>query len=626
MDPHDIDLNELEPRVLDWINADPDPKTAAELTDLLARANCDAPDMATGSRDEALLELHDRFAGFLEFGTAGLRGTLGGGPNRMNRAVVIKAAAGLGDYLSEQLREVEDIGVVIGYDARHRCVDFARDTAAVLTAQGKKVFLIDSPVSTPILAYAIRDLAAEAGVMVTASHNPPQDNGYKVYLGGRLTAPEATGVQIVSPADSEIAAAIAKIGPARQVTRAESGWQVLGPEVATAYLASLKDLDAGPGTQQVADQRAGLRIVYTPLHGVGGTLAQAALTQAGFLDVHVVAQQEHPDPDFPTVIFPNPEEPGAMDLALGLAEEVAADIIIANDPDADRCAVAARDSETGEFRMLEGDEVGALLAERIAGDALLAERIAGDALLAKRFAEGASVPPQSASVPAESASAPPKTPPALASSVVSSRLIEKIAAAHGLRHEVTLTGFKWISRVPGLIFGYEEALGYCVAPEVVRDKDGISAAVLLAGLAAELKETGASLFDALDDLARMHDLYATDQLSARFVDRGAITATVDQLLLEPPKTLVGSRVVEAENLDAGFRGLPPTAGMWLRTEDDTRVVVRPSGTEPKLKCYLEVVAGLTPEASSAEVKRVRQQAGERLAQLKNELAELLGLR
>ncbi|HLR56317.1 MAG TPA: phospho-sugar mutase, partial [Actinomycetales bacterium] len=419
MDPHDIDLNELEPRVLDWINADPDPKTAAELTDLLARANCDAPDMATGSRDEALLELHDRFAGFLEFGTAGLRGTLGGGPNRMNRAVVIKAAAGLGDYLSEQLREVEDIGVVIGYDARHRSVDFARDTAAVLTAQGKKVFLIDSPVPTPILAYAIRDLAAEAGVMVTASHNPPQDNGYKVYLGGRLTAPEATGVQIVSPADSEIAAAIAKIGPARQVTRAESGWQVLGSEVATAYLASLKDLDAGPGTQQVADQRAGLRIVYTPLHGVGGTLAQAALTQAGFLDVHVVAQQEHPDPDFPTVIFPNPEEPGAMDLALGLAEEVAADIIIANDPDADRCAVAARDSETGEFRMLEGDEVGALLAERIAGDALLAERIAGDALLAKRFAEGASVPPQSASVPAESASAPPKTPPALASSVVS---------------------------------------------------------------------------------------------------------------------------------------------------------------------------------------------------------------
>src|SRR5690625_2953585 len=609
MDPHDIDLHELEPRVLDWINADPDPNTAAELTDLLARANCDAPDIATANRDEALLELHDRFAGFLEFGTAGLRGTLGGGPNRMNRAVVIKAAAGLGDYLSEQLRGAEDIRVVIGYDARHRSDDFARDTAAVLTAQGKKVFLIDSPVPTPILAYAIRDLAAEAGVMVTASHNPPQDNGYKVYLGGRLTAPEATGVQIVSPADSEIAAAIAKIGPARQVTRAESGWQVLGSEVATAYLASLKGLDAGPETQQVADQRAGLRIVYTPLHGVGGTLAQAALTQAGFLDVHVVAQQEHPDPDFPMVIFPNPEEPGAMDLALDLAEEVAADIIIANDPDADRCAVAARDGETGEFRMLEGDEVGALLAERIAGGGLHAGSSAG----------GASVPAESGGVPAE-------IPPALASSVVSSRLIEKIAAAHGLRHEVTLTGFKWISRVPGLIFGYEEALGYCVAPEVVRDKDGISAAVLLAGLAAELKETGASLFDALDDLARMHDLYATDQLSARFVDRGAITATVDQLLLEPPKTLVGSRVVEAENLDAGLRGLPPTAGMWLRTEDDTRVVVRPSGTEPKLKCYLEVVAGLRPEASSAEVKRVRQQAGERLAQLKNELAELLGLR
>ncbi len=592
MDPDDIDLSELEPRVADWIDADPDLETAGELQDLLARANCDAPDMATGNRDEALLELHDRFSQFLEFGTAGLRGPLGGGPNRMNRAVVIKTAAGLGEFLSAQLPQCDNLRVVIGFDARHRSDEFARDSAAVLTAQGKEVFLFSEPTPTPVLAFAVRHLRAEAGIMVTASHNPPQDNGYKVYLGGRLTSPEATGVQIVSPADVEIANAIAATGPARTITRSEAGWEVLGPDLAEEYLARLKRLDREPLTEQVADNRANLRIVYTPLHGVGGNLAQAALTQAGFLDFHVVTQQQDPDPDFPTVVFPNPEEPGAMDLALKLAAEVAADLIIANDPDADRCAIAARDPHSGEFRMLHGDEVGALLAEQRAA----------------------------------AASNGSEAPAALASSVVSSRLIEKIAAAHGLRHEVTLTGFKWIARVNNLIFGYEEALGYCVAPETVRDKDGISAAVLLAGIAADLLSDGRSLFSALDDLARKHGLFVTDQLSARFVDRGAIDAAVARLLARPPKSLLNSEVIEATDLETGFNGLSPTPGMWLRTADDTRVVVRPSGTEPKLKCYLEVVTEVPADAPAAKLAQLRTRAARQLGQLKNELAEKLGLR
>lgn len=588
MDPDDIDLSELEPRVADWISADPDPTTAGELQDLLSRANCDAPDMATGNRDEARLELHDRFTQFLEFGTAGLRGTLGGGPNRMNRAVVIKTAAGLSRYLSEQLPSTDNIRVVIGFDARFGSQRFAADSAGVFTAAGFEVFLFETHVPTPVLAFAVRHLRAEAGIMVTASHNPPQDNGYKVYLGGRLTDDDATGVQIISPADKQIAAHIAATGPARSITRTDGGWNELDSQIVDAYLAALAEhFNPEPITEEVADSRAALRIVYTPLHGVGGGVARVALTSAGFLDLHVVEAQAKPDPEFPTVVFPNPEEPGAMDLALQKAGEVEADLIIANDPDADRCAIAVR-AQDGQFQMLHGDQVGALLANYVGAHAQ----------------RGSS----------------------LASSVVSSRLSERIAAKYELKHVVTLTGFKWIARVPGLVYGYEEALGYCVAPNIVRDKDGISAALALASLVAELRRQGRTVQDVLDDLAREHDMFATDQLSARFVDRGAIVRTVENLLANPPTTLLGSKVTAAKNLEEGFEGLPPTTGLWLRTESNARVVVRPSGTEPKLKCYLEVVVPVPTTASREDVALARERAAHDLGQLKTELASHLGLR
>lgn len=587
MDSDSIDLMELEPRVLEWIDGDPDHTTAAELTDLLARANCDAPDMATGGRDDALEELADRFSQFLEFGTAGLRGTLGGGPNRMNRAVVIKTAAGLGNYLSEKLPDHTDIRVVIGFDARFGSRQFARDSAAVLTAQGKQVFLFEEHVPTPVLAFAIRQLRAEAAIMVTASHNPPQDNGYKVYLGGRLTPPEAAGVQIISPADREIAAHITATGPANAITRSERGWHSMHEELAQEYLTQLLQMTPLALTPDRADERSKLRIVYTPLHGVGGDLTRAALTQAGFLDVHVVSEQAAPDPEFPTVVFPNPEEPGAMDLALNFAQQIAADIIIANDPDADRCALAVRDA-AGEFILLHGDEVGTLLAEHVAA------RAGGSGTLV--------------------------------SSLVSSRLSGKIAGRYGLNHQVTLTGFKWIARVPEIIYGYEEALGYCVAPEIVRDKDGISTAVLLASIIADLKTQGREVRDVLDDLARHHGLHVTDQLSARFVDRAEISRAVTELIENPPLELLGSEVVECIDLETGFQGLPATAGLWLRTRSDVRVVVRPSGTEPKLKCYLEVVLPVREDAPTTEVSAARETAGSQLADLKTELATLLGLR
>ncbi|MGH8827753.1 MAG: phospho-sugar mutase, partial [Jiangellaceae bacterium] len=449
-----------------WLTDDPDAATRAELRALLSRAE--------DGDSEALADLGDRFSGFLQFGTAGLRGALGAGPNRMNRAVVIRAAAGLAGYLHAMREPVNGSRhlAVVGYDARHGSHTFAADTVAVMTAAGIDALIMPRILPTPVLAFAVRHLSADAGVMVTASHNPPHDNGYKVYLGG----PDR-GSQIVPPADTEIASYIDDVRSASRTLRADSGWGAIGDDVIEAYLASAASLVR-------ADAPRGLRIVLTPLHGVGGTTVVETLTRAGFTDLHVVADQAEPDPDFPTVAFPNPEEPGAIDLALELAREVQADIVIANDPDADRCAVAVPDSGArGGWRMLRGDEVGALLGEHIAG----------------RGASGT-----------------------FANSIVSSRLLGRIAAVHGLDHVETLTGFKWISRAPDLAYGYEEALGYCVDPASVRDKDGISAAVLVAELAAQTKNAGRTLLDLLDDLAVTHGLHATDQLSIRVQELAVI--------------------------------------------------------------------------------------------------------
>ncbi|WP_116947159.1 phospho-sugar mutase [Jiangella endophytica] len=546
-----------------WLADDPDPATRAELQAVL--------DSAEAGDDVAAADLADRFAGFLQFGTAGLRGAIGAGPNRMNRAVVIRAAAGLAAYLRDTRTPVGGSRhrVVIGYDARYRSYDFATDTAAVLTAAGIEALVMPRLLPTPVLAFSVRHLSADAGVMVTASHNPPQDNGYKVYLGG----PDG-GSQIVSPADAEIAARIDAVTSVASVARAESGWAEIGEDVVTAYLASAAGVAERGGPRDV-------RIVHTSLHGVGGVTAGEALIRAGFTDLHTVAEQAEPDPDFPTVAFPNPEEPGAIDLALALARQAGADIVIANDPDADRCAVALPDRDGGGWRMLHGDEVGALLGEH----------------LARRGRTGV-----------------------LANSIVSSRLLGRIAAAHGLAHEETLTGFKWISRVPGLAFGYEEALGYCVDPESVRDKDGISAAVLMAELAARTKAAGRTLWDVLDDLAVAHGLHATDQLSVRVDDLSLIADAMARLRSAPPPSLAGSGVVTADDLLAGDGGLPPTDGLRYLTADATRVVVRPSGTEPKLKCYLEVVVPVDGDVAAA-----RTTARDRLAAVRADVAAALGL-
>ena len=587
----------LAARVRAWIDDDPDPQTARHLADLLdlAGESTDDETMQIAARQE----LADRFAGFLEFGTAGLRGALGGGPNRMNRAVVIRTAAGLVRYLGDVLGPQARPRVVIGYDARYLSDTFARDTAAVVTAAGGEALLMPRFLPTPVLAFAVRHLRADAGVMVTASHNPPQDNGYKVYLGGRVVTDAGQGVQIVPPHDAEIAARIAAVPSVTSVARTDVGWTTLGEDIVEAYLAAVGAL-ATPGSPRE------LRIVTTPLHGVGGELVGRVLAGAGFTDLTVVPEQAQPDPAFPTVAFPNPEEPGAIDLALALAHASDADLVIANDPDADRCAVAVRDPRAASahgpdsaraagWRMLHGDEVGALLGEDVA----------------RRAADGAAAGAGGV----------------LASSIVSSRLLARIAADHGLAYRATLTGFKWIARVDGLTFGYEEALGYCVAPDVVRDKDGLSAALLLAQLAARVKAEGRTLVDVLDDLAVRHGLHLTDQLSARFADLSAIGATMDRVRSAPPATLAGSPVVSVEDLarpDPGPDALPPTDGLRLLAEDGTRVVVRPSGTEPKVKCYLEVIVPVAGEGADP-VGDARRTARARLDAVRDDVAAALGL-
>ncbi len=548
---------DLFDRAREWLAEDPDEDTRTELEALLVTGDVE--------------EVADRFAGRLEFGTAGLRGALGAGPNRMNRAVVIRAAAGLAAYV----RTSADGGsVVIGYDARHKSDVFARDTAEVMAGAGLTAFLLPRPLPTPVLAFAVRHLGCAAGVMVTASHNPPEDNGYKVYLGG--------GSQIVAPVDAEISAAIDAVGALAEVPRGD-GWTLLDDDVLDAYLTRAAALMA-PGAPRE------LTLAYTPLHGVGGDVVLEAFARAGFAAPHVVAEQSDPDPDFPTVSFPNPEEPGAIDLALAAGRAVDADLVLANDPDADRCAVAVPRPD-GSWRMLRGDEVGALLASHVLD----------------RGRRGT-----------------------FACSIVSSMLLRRIAEAADppQPYVETLTGFKWIARVPGLVYGYEEALGYCVDPEAVRDKDGVTAALLVAELAAGLKAQGRSLLDLLDDLMRTHGLHATDQLSVRFADLDAIPAAMERLRANPPESLGGLAVVSIDDLSVGTDELPPTDGLRYLMRGDgvevARVVVRPSGTEPKIKAYLEVVLPASVGAFG-DLEADRAQAADLLAALSADVAAAAGL-
>jgi len=545
-----------------WRNDDPDQATRAELDDVLEAAA--SGDAAAGA------DLADRFAGKLEFGTAGLRGAMGAGSNRMNRSMVIRAAAGLTAYLRESSPEPL---VVIGFDARHNSDVFARDTAAVVVAAGGRAMVLPRPLPTPVLAFAIRHLGADAGVMVTASHNPARDNGYKVYLGD--------GSQIVPPADAGIAAHITQVDLVADVPRAQTGWTRLNDEVLEAYL------DAAAAVVDPESPRT-LSVVHTSLHGVGNDVVLAAFARAGFSPPTVVPSQSEPDPDFPTVSFPNPEEPGAIDAALALATRVHPDLVLANDPDADRCAVAVPDPAAATidnpagWRMLRGDEVGSLLGAHILSRGVSADDV-------------------------------------FANSIVSSRLLAAMAAGAGIRHEETLTGFKWISRVTGLRYGYEEAIGYCVDPGQVRDKDGISAALMLAEMAAGLRAQSRCLLDVLDDLSVTHGVHATDAFAVRVDDLSLIDTLMSRLRKSPPADLGGVQVVRIDDLSKGSEQLPPTEGLRYFLQDRSRVIVRPSGTEPKLKVYLEAI--VTVEASS-DLVAARTEAASRLARVGASMHEL----
>lgn len=523
-----------------WIEQDPDDETRAELQRLVDAEDTD--------------ELTARFAGRLAFGTAGLRAELGAGPLRMNRVVVTQAAAGLARFLVDTGR---DRSVVIGYDGRVNSDVFARDSAEVMRGLGLEVTLLPSALPTPVLAFAVRHLGVGAGVMVTASHNPPRDNGYKVYLGG-----DDDGSQIVPPVDGEIAAAIDAVaaGDVRALVRA-TDYTIAGPELAAAYVSAT----AATVPATTLPSGAQPTVVYTAMHGVGWETARAVFVAAGFAEPVVVPEQIEPDGAFPTVAFPNPEEPGAMDLAIAQGVAVGADLVIANDPDADRLALAIPDG-AGSFRRLSGNEVGWLLGWRAASRAA---------------AEGRTG--------------------TLAASIVSSPALARVAERYGLGYRDTLTGFKWVSRVPSLVFGYEEALGYLVDPEVVRDKDGISAALSLLDLAVSLAADGQTVADQLDAFAAEFGAFASGQVATRVDDLSRIGTIMAALRSTPPTTLGGRAVETVTDYDAGVEGFPPSDILRYDLDGGARVIVRPSGTEPKVKVYIDTVAE-SPAAARALVE------------------------
>ncbi|RZS67953.1 phosphomannomutase [Agromyces ramosus] len=523
-----------------WIAQDPDPETRAELAALVEGARAGDP--------AASAELADRFDTRLAFGTAGLRGEIAAGPNRMNRVLVAQAAAGLAAYLLERARPGETPSVVIGYDGRKNSAVFARDSAEVMAGAGVRAVLLPQLLPTPVLAFAVRHLEMSAGVMVTASHNPPNDNGYKVYLGGG-----DDGSQIVAPADAEIAAAILRVAGTTTVPELPRGDFETAPEsVVDEYIRQTALVADAPAAQP--------RVVYTAMHGVGWETAARVLAAAGFDAPALVTTQISPDPAFPTVAFPNPEEPGAMDLSFARAREVDAELIIANDPDADRLAIAVPDAAAADgYRRLTGNEVGLLLGWQAARRAAAAA--SGDA-----GADGT-----------------------LACSIVSSPGLEAVARAYDLDFEATLTGFKWISRATGLLFGFEEALGYLVNPQTVRDKDGISAAVAFLSLAAELKAAGRTIADHLDDFVERFGCFASSQISLRVTDLSRIGEIMARLRAAPPASVGGIRVERIEDLANGFGALPPSDVLRVLLEGGGRVMVRPSGTEPKLKVYIDAV-------------------------------------
>ena len=504
-----------------WIADDPDPVTAAQLRKWLDTNN--------------EVELRASFNGFLQFGTAGLRGPIRPGPSGMNRAVVGRAASGIVAYMKER----KLTSVVIGRDARYGSEDYTFETAEIMSGAGMTVYVLPRPLPTPVLAFATNELACDVGIMVTASHNPPQDNGYKVYLGGTVDGIEYRGSQIVSPTDVSIAQKIDSIKSLKAQPRGKE-WTVLGEDVIEKYIARTASLATQPGN---------LRIVYTAMHGVGTETIQRVFHKAGFPSPILVDAQAAPDPDFPTVAFPNPEEPGAIDLALETAKSFDAHLVIANDPDADRCAAAVNDPDVG-WRMLRGDELGAIFGESIA----------------RKTKNGI-----------------------LANSIVSSSILKKIAGHYNLEFKETLTGFKWLAKIKGLTFGYEEALGYAVDAITVNDKDGISAAITLAQIATDLAAEGKTVLDLLDEVWARHGFHATEQISIRLSDLSKVGVILGGLRNNPPKEIAGRSVSSIDDLAAPTDGLPPTDGLRIWLDGGVRIIIRPSGTEAKMKCYIEAI-------------------------------------
>ncbi len=512
--------------ILDWIANDPDPDSASLLSKWLEE----------GSENE----LRKSFNGFLEFGTAGLRGPVRPGPSGMNRAVVGRTAAGIASYLkSRGLSKV-----VIGRDARHGSKEFMQESAEIFSGAGMEVHLLPRELPTPVLAYAVNELGMDCGIMVTASHNPAIDNGYKVYLGKSIDAITYRGSQIIPPADAQIAAEIAKI---RTLGPRGSSWSIVGEKLISKYI-----------SQAVAGrtQAKPLRIVYTALHGVGTETINATFRAANFASPILVTEQAKPDPDFPTVAFPNPEEAGAIDLAIALAKSESADLVIANDPDADRCAVAALTPD-GQWRMLRGDELGTIFGFYIAANSQ-------------------------------------KTGQAFATTIVSSSALGKIAAKFGIQYHQTLTGFKWLSKVENLAYGYEEAIGYCVDPCSVNDKDGISAAIKITEIASSLAAKNSTLFEYLDEIWQSIGYHRTDQLSIRVNDLDLIARALSDLRANPWKEIGGKVVTRFQDL---LSSETPTNGLRIWCGDEIRIIIRPSGTEPKLKTYIEVI-GVNDEADA----------------------------
>ena len=534
----------LRAEVQAWIADDPDPKTAAQLQSLL-----DAEDEST---------LGKYFNGFLQFGTAGLRGPIGPGPSCMNRAVVGRTAAGIASYMKKRGMTK----VVIGRDARYGSEDYTIETAEIMSGAGMDVYVLPRPLPTPVLAFATAHLGCDIGIMVTASHNPPQDNGYKVYVGPVADGINYASSQIISPTDGFIAADIDAVTSLKSLPRG-SKWTELSEEVITEYVKRTSALAPRPGD---------LKIVYTAMHGVGTETIQRVFNHAGFATLILVDEQCTPDPDFPTVAFPNPEEPGAIDLALKKARDFGADLVIANDPDADRCAAAINDPLVG-WRMLRGDELGIVFGEWIARS---------------------------------------KPKGIFANSIVSSSALRKISSHYGIDFQEVLTGFKWIAKIEDLAFGYEEAIGYAVDSDNVNDKDGISAAIFLAQIAMDLKRDGLTISDLLNQVWERHGFHGTEQISIRVTDMSAITNVLTGLRANPPGEIAGRAVESIDDLATPSDGLPPTDGLRIWLAGGIRIIVRPSGTEAKMKCYIEVVTA-TSDESQKLLDEIRQPLKELLS-------------